>query len=179
MLLVLDIDETLLYSTTKRLTYVPDYLVGENYVYARPGLKEFLDAISHGFRVAVWTSAVRGYAERLVTHYFPEALSLQFLWARDRCTRQVDRKTKETYWLKDLKKIKSFGYSLDEILMIDDRPCKTERYEDNHVLVTPFVGQQEDRELEVLTRYLATIKEVQNVRVLEKRNWRLKVKTTQ
>lgn len=70
MLLVLDLDETLLYSTTKRLAYVPDYLVGENYVYARPGLKDFLDAISHGFRVAVWTSAVQGYAKRIVTHYF-------------------------------------------------------------------------------------------------------------
>lgn len=176
MLLILDLDETLLYATTKRLDYVPDFLVGEHYVYGRPGLKEFLDSLSHGFRVAVWTSSVENYAKHMVNHYFPEALHLEFLWARDRCITKVDRATKEAYWLKDLKKVKSLGFSLDEVLMLDDRPCRVERYEDNHILVTPFVGQPGDRELDALSGYLASIRDVQNVRALEKRNWRLKFK---
>ena len=55
-LLILDLDETLVFSTTTPLGRPPDVVVGEYLVYRRPGLEAFLQTVSKQFTLAVWTS---------------------------------------------------------------------------------------------------------------------------
>ena len=179
MLLILDLDETLLFSTTRRMDSVPDYLVGEYYVYCRPGLSDFLAFATGKFDLAVWTSSGSSYAKGVVPRVFPVSMHLAFVWSRDQCDRHIDRKTKATSWIKDLRKVKATGFKIDSTLLIDDCPCAMERDDANHLQVQPFTGDPEDNELRLLATYLDTIKTEPDVRKIEKRNWRLKVSMNQ
>ncbi len=179
MLLILDLDETLLYSTKTMIDRVPDSLVGEYYVYSRPGLNEFLDFAKGLFRLAVWTSSGASYAKGIVPRIIPGSVPLEFVWAREQCDLRVDRSTKVSTWVKDLRKVKKVGFKVEGTLLIDDRPSLPERNIPNHIQVKPFTGQLPDDELALLARYLDTIKSEPNVRKIEKRNWRLKVSMNQ
>ena len=55
--------------------------------------------------------------------------------------------------------------------MVDDTPQKLERNYGNLVRVTEWLGETQDRELLLLTQYLRDLKDVANVRSVEKRGW--------
>ena len=65
-LLVLDLDETLIHATAKRLAHAEDFRVGPYHVYLRPHLADFVAAMLTTFRVAVWTSSSPDYAHRVL-----------------------------------------------------------------------------------------------------------------
>ena len=163
-LLILDLDETLVFGTTEKLSRPADMVVGNYCVYRRPGLTEFLDFAFELFRAAVWTSSTLPYATEIVKQILPEQATLEFLWGRERCTRRVDLESRESYWIKDLKKVKKLGYNLDNVIMVDDSPEKLERNYGNHIIVRPFEGETSDDELQ--------LKDLPNVRAVEKRSWR-------
>lgn len=56
MLLVLDLDETLVHATETLLEIEPPYEVPPYFLHLRPGLSEFFEQVSRVFRLAVWTS---------------------------------------------------------------------------------------------------------------------------
>jgi TFIIF-interacting CTD phosphatase-like protein len=143
-LLILDLDETLLFATTERLSQPPDFFVGDFCVYRRPGLSAFLTFAFEHFRVAVWTSSTLSYAQEIIAQVLPEQKTLEFLWARERCTQRLDLESRESYWVKDLRKVKKLGYNLDSVIMLDDSREKLERNYGNHVLVQPFQGDIKD-----------------------------------
>jgi TFIIF-interacting CTD phosphatase-like protein len=66
MLLILDIDETVVYASTTRLDRPPDFEVAGYFVYRRPGLDEFLKFVSQHFQLAVWSSSGSDYARQIV-----------------------------------------------------------------------------------------------------------------
>ena len=119
-LLILDLDETLIYSAETALDRVYDFRVGQFFVYRRPFLTEFLAAAFEWFDVAVWSSANAPYVHTVVGRLFPQPDALRFVWACDRCTQRFDAEELTNYWIKDLKKVKRLGYSLERVLMIDD-----------------------------------------------------------
>jgi len=175
-LLVLDLDETLVFGTRKRLGREADFLAGDTYyIYKRPHLDEFLKYCWVEFQVAVWTSSSPTYAETVVENIFIGSERPLFLWARDRCTRRFDPETGDFYWVKNLKKLKRKGYRLSSILMIDDSPEKLEKNYGNHVRVSPYLGANEDDELLLLIRYLEMIGDCVNFRSLEKRDWKARI----
>ena len=167
-LLILDIDETLLFATEKPLDRPHDFLVGSYRVYKRPNLDKFLSTVNEWFDLAVWTSSGEEYATMVIRQLFLGSNELRFQWSRQRCTRRFDPETREEYWIKDLKKVKKIGFDLDKILMIDDSPEKLQRQYGNHIHVNQFVGDQKDSELEKLLPFLESIRFVSNVRVVEK-----------
>lgn len=61
-LLILDLDETLVFAAERRLMRDADFRVGPYHVYRRPGLADFLDRCYQRFEVAVWTSSSPLYA---------------------------------------------------------------------------------------------------------------------
>jgi TFIIF-interacting CTD phosphatase-like protein len=61
-LLILDLDETLLYATAQPPARPADFAVGDYYVYKRPHVDAFLTQCFDWFDVAVWTSASPSYA---------------------------------------------------------------------------------------------------------------------
>lgn len=175
LLLILDIDETLVFSTLTPLDREEDFMIDQYFVYRRPHLNDFFSFCLDNFRTAVWSSSSSAYAEAMVNHIFPYPDKLGFTWSREQCTQRIDPVTGQLYWLKNLKKVKRRGYDLDRILMIDDSPEKLQKNYGNHLLVSPFLGNESDNELLYLKKYLETIKGTDNIRSLDKRGWRNKI----
>ncbi len=173
-LLILDIDETLLHSSEEPLACPCDFQVFSYYVHKRPHLDRFLTQVMEWFDVAVWSSSGESYAALVVRQVFEAPARLKFVWARNRCTHHVDEETHEAYWRKDLKKVKRVGYALERVLVIDDSPEKHARSYGNLVRVTPFAGDPADTELADLLPVLDWLRTVENVRTVEKRDWRLR-----
>jgi Dullard-like phosphatase family protein len=171
-LVILDLDETLVYASEEHLGYEHDFEVSHYLVYKRPYLREFIDFVLENFRVAIWTSSGEDYAAEVVNCIFGGKDKLEFVWARNRCVRRFDPKMFEQYFIKDLKKVRRLGYSLDHILMIDDTPKKLMRNYGNLVRVSPFEGDRRDEELLDLMPYLEELKSTKDIRSLEKRGWK-------
>ena len=171
-LLILDLDETLLYAAISPRDHPPDFLLAEYSVYRRPHLDEFLSFALANFSVAVWSSATQPYVQAAVQRVFPSNAELCFAWSCERCTRRFNGELHEEYWVKDLKKLKRLGYSLDRILVVDDSPEKYERNYGNLIHVRPFFGDRSDMELRDLIPFLDRIRGTENLRAIEKRHWR-------
>lgn len=187
ILVILDLDETLIHATTEPEDENWNFELEKYKVYVRPGLKEFLDQLKQNFRVAVWSSASDDYVKKVVEKIFPEEYKLEFVWGRSMCTLQHDPQSLEDFGYSDyynhlnyskiLKKVKKKGIgSLDRILIIDDTPRKSKYNYGNAIYPTEFKGDQTDNELELLSRYLSTLKNVENVRTIEKREWQKRTK---
>jgi RNA polymerase II subunit A small phosphatase-like protein len=171
-LLILDIDETLLHATEKELPHHHDFVAEQYFVYLRPCLNDFLNFAFDNFHVAIWTSSNERYAEYIARKIIPLGQQLTFRWSRDRCTAKFNHETWEYEYIKDLKKAKRKGFPLESIITIDNTPEKLRRNYGNLVRVTSFTGDQKDTELIDLMMYLEELKKADNVRNIEKRNWR-------
>jgi len=171
-LLILDIDETLIYASECPLDRSPDFIAGHYFVYRRPELNTFLHVCEKYFNLAVWTSSNSLYANAVCSQIFHRDTVLEFLWSRERCTWRFNPNLYDYEWLKDLKKVKRIGYSLEKVLVVDDSPAKLSRNYGNLVSLKAFTGDKDDRELLLLSRYLPTLASVVNVRTVEKRYWR-------
>jgi TFIIF-interacting CTD phosphatase-like protein len=171
ILLILDLDETLIYATEERLSRDPDLVIGSYAIYRRPYLAEFLTSCSMCFRLAVWSTATDEYVRPVVERIMPKGVEPAFVWGRSRCVRRYDAEQFEEYHVKDLKKVKRMGYRLERVLIADDTPRKVERHYGNAVYVPPFLGDLEDETLPRLARFLISLRDEPNVRTLEKRGW--------
>lgn len=170
-LLILDLDETLLHASEGLLGRFPDLQVGYYSIYVRPHAQAFVQTVAKWYELAVWTSASREYALQLVEHIFPDPPQLHFIWTRERCTRVYDPDSNERYWVKDLKKVRRKGYSLKQVLVLDDSPEKLERHYGNWLPIPPYFGEPDDSELLELLPFLEYLSQQENVRTIEKRNW--------
>jgi len=173
-LVILDLDETLVHAAEEPLAEREDLRVGKYHVYFRPYLRDFISFCFGHFEVGIWTSSSRDYAEPIVDRMI-DGMAPVFFWDRARCTRRYDSESGSYYWIKNLKKLKRRGYSLDEVVLVDDTSRKVERQYGNHIRVTEWCGQQDDQELRLLPRFLTKLSTVPNVRAVEKRGWQIQV----
>ncbi|SMC22785.1 carboxy-terminal domain RNA polymerase II polypeptide A small phosphatase [Andreprevotia lacus DSM 23236] len=171
-LLILDLDETLIHASHAALDRPCDFRVASYHVYRRPGVADFLAFCQRHFTVAIWTSSTAPYAAEVVTALFPVPDQLLFVYARNRCVRAYDPEFREDYFIKDLRKVRKFGFPLERILVIDDTPQKLCRHYGNLIRIPEWTGDEADRELLHMMDYLLTLKDVTNVRKVEKRRWR-------
>jgi TFIIF-interacting CTD phosphatase-like protein len=176
-LLILDLDETLIFASESPLDRQADFKAGQYSVYLRPGVQEFLASCREHFDVAVWTSSTESYAANVVTNVFGAEYPLKFVWSRNRCSRVFQAELQEHGPLKDLAKVRRQGYDLQQVLVVDDSPEKLARSYGNLVQIRPYLGDPEDRELHLLMPYLLELKPAPNVRVIEKRGWRSRLPT--
>jgi RNA polymerase II subunit A small phosphatase-like protein len=183
ILLILDIDETLIYSTRKELERKADFYVFSYHVYKRPYLKEFLEQVNNDFLLAIWSSASDDYVEEVVKKIIPQEIELEFVWGRSRCTYQRNYRLDESRFystnplnhynfVKILKKVKRKGYQIERILIVDDTPHKSKYNYGNAIYPKEYQGEEHDEELTLLGKYLKKLKDKPNVRNIEKRNWR-------
>jgi len=171
-LLILDLDETLVYARRERDGLGYAFETPPYYVSVRPHLPGFLDSVFEWFSVAVWTSAGEDYARQVISEIFPDPDELIFCWFSDRCTRRFDPELREQFWLKDLKKVRRRGFNLERVLMMDDTRKKLGRQYGNLLPIVPFLGDPGDRELLDILPFLNWIKDQPGFRSIEKRNWR-------
>jgi len=186
ILLVLDIDETLIHATEQEMYRKSDFQVYDYHVYQRPYLKEFLMKVSEDFLLAVWSSASDEYVDEIVRRIFPKDIQLEFVWGRSRCTYRRNLQIDEYgyysdeyfshyHYVKPLKKLKRKGYQLERILIIDDTPHKSKDNYGNVIYPNEYKGDLEDNDLRKLSKYLPLLKDETNVRTIEKRSWRSKI----
>lgn len=171
ILLILDIDEVLIYSTDDASELNYDFLISSYRVLKRPYVDEFIDTVFKLFDIAIWTHATEDYAQGVVKNLIPDSIGLKFLWSRKRCTQRYDIETGEYYWLKNLKKVKRQGYRLEKVLVIEDDHRSMEQSYGNLIKVKAFKGDLFDEELYNLIFYLKWISTVENVREINKLNW--------
>lgn len=172
LLLILDLDETLVYAVGAPLAHECHLCVGPYYVYKRPHLDLFLHRMSRIFDLAVWSAGTAGYVEATVEEVFRGHAAPRFVWSRWRCTRRYDPEQLEDFFLKDLKKVERKGFCLKRVLIVEDDPQKVSRNYGNAVYVRRFCGDPEDTELLALSNYLERFADCANVRSVEKRGWR-------
>lgn len=87
-LLILDLDETLIHSTTTP-NAKHHFSVGPYAVFKRPSLDDFLHFCNAHFDIAIWTSSTEDYAQGIVAQILPPSVDIVFLWSRDRCVRRT------------------------------------------------------------------------------------------
>ena len=171
MLLILNIDETLIFASEGAIDHSSDFQFSNFSVWKRPFLDEFLQHCFARFSVAIWTSSTGDYAQEIVDNILNRDQELEFLWARERCTARYISEMGEFEYLKDLKKIKRKGYDLNQTIMVENTPGKLTRNYGNLVRLDDFAGNQNDRELKRLQNYLDDLVQVPNIRTVEKRGW--------
>ena len=189
-LLILDLDETLIHATEVPLPdLTPDLVLWKQYyVYKRPFLEEFIQICQQYFELAVWSSASSDYVNKIVKAVFPKDIPLAFVWSRKKCTYTTypinyleasglayDHYSLPRVWFKKLEKVKKLGYALSKILIVDNSPEKLFYNYGNAIYVDDFMGDTNDQELMLLSKYLPTLHAVEDVRVLEKRGWKTTV----
>ncbi len=82
ILLILDLDETLIHATEEPLQREPDFFVGPYSVYRRPYLADFLTSCSACFRLAVWSTGTDEYVGPVVERIMPPGVEPAFVWGR-------------------------------------------------------------------------------------------------
>lgn len=174
-LLILDIDETLVHATQQVIGARDcDFETGWYLVYKRPFADKFLAYCFENFKVAIWTSAGKLFADSIVTMLISKHGTPEFVWSYERCTPRLNPETMEIIPIKNLDKVKKKGFNLDLTIMVDDTPEKLIKHYGNLVKVNQYLGEEEDSELEILVKYLEYLKGVPNIRTIEKRGWQRK-----
>jgi len=181
-LLILDVDETLIFASGKKLERQYDFKVFDYYIYKRPRLEEFLYEMNEIYNLAIWSSAGDKYIETLIPLMTPKSIKFEFIWAESKAVyrRNYDLDEKRIYdnpnhyhYVKPLKKVRSkFKYPFEKMLIVDDSPYKCQLNYGNAIYPIPFKGSVDDVELVQLAKYLKYISTSDNFRKLEKRNWR-------
>ena len=174
-LLILDLDETLIFAEETPLERQEDFIVGQYFVYKRPHLQEFIGFCLENFDVAVWTSSTNNYAEQIIENIFPNPNELKFFWSRLRCTISFDEELMENFHEKKMTKVRRRGYDLAKVIVVDDSPEKWRNSYGNLVRVKPFFGEIDDNELQKLIIYLKELTDAQNIRKIEKRMWQNRI----
>jgi len=172
LLLVLDLDETLVHTVSTPLGRPCDFRVGSYFVYKRPHVDAFIGRLSGVCDLAVWSAGSADYVEPTVSRLFLPHPVPRFVWSRPRCTRRFEPERYEEYWLKDLKKVKRLGFDLQRTVIVEDEPRKVARHYGNALYVSEFTGAVDDAELLYLADFLEWLASSGGVRGLEKRNWR-------
>ncbi|KAK8618522.1 hypothetical protein V6N13_132511 [Hibiscus sabdariffa] len=146
---VLDMDGTLVHSTEDPPPPSYDFVitpttngVAKNfYVSKRPGVDEFLEAISEKYEVVVFTAGMEAYASLVLDVLDPKGLISHRLY-RDSC-----QKLEKMKFTKDLSMI---GRELGNVVIVDDIPRMYCLQPENGIPIKKFTDDFEDRELEKL-----------------------------
>lgn len=176
ILLVLDLDETLIHASENKLEYEHNFEVSNYFIYTRPYLTKFLNEVFQYYDLAIWSSGNDEYVNQIVEKIKPENIEFKFIWGQSKCTYKRNLCLNQYEYEKRLEKVKRKGFKLEKILIIDDSPEKCKTNYGNAVYVSEFIGNKNDIELNLLSKYLFLIKDSDNVRKFEKRNWRFLIK---
>ncbi|RYZ41109.1 MAG: phosphoprotein phosphatase [Myxococcaceae bacterium] len=182
ILLILDLDETLVHVSDGPLDREADFWLQGYYVHVRPHLEQFLTECASRFQLAIWSSASDDYVAEIVKRIRPPSLPLAFIWGRSRCTFALDKTRVRDDghldpgahygYVKKLHKLKRRGYRLERVLIVDDTPAKCVHNHGNAIYLREYDWREHDTELLDLSLYLATLADAVNVRHIEKRHWR-------
>ena len=174
ILLVIDLDSTLIFAAESEIHKQYDYKVFQFFVYLRPYFLQFLRSVSGYFSLALWSAGSDKYVQNIVEKVFPSEIPFDFVWARSRCDFEGYSKEfvhENDLYSKDLKVLKRYGYKMERVLIMDDSPNICMKNKKNSIHVQPFLGGTGDKELLYLNEYLMKVSREENVMELDTSIW--------
>lgn len=153
MILILDVDETLVHSNVDP-NFKGDFSVGKYTVKRRPHLDKLIEYLTNNtyYIPGVWSAGVGDYVRTIVKNIFPNPNILKFVEARDFCNEARDKP------LSKIRKLFNDRYHTNltrsDFLIIDDRENVTKYDELNHIKIPAYLGSDDDNELLVLIDFL-------------------------
>ncbi|XP_064197077.1 CTD small phosphatase-like protein 3 [Anguilla rostrata] len=165
--LVLDLDETLVFSTLSHLDNA-EYTFHTSfqnhkykvYVILRPHVQKFLQKMSKIFEMFVYTSAKRQYAEKILDVLDPQKKLFRHRLYQDDCFCVLG------HYVKDLGLLQR---DLAKTVVLDDAPHAFPYHVMNTLPIPSWVGDKSDRELLKLIPYLEKLSEAEDFRQVLKR----------
>ena len=159
-LLLIDLDETLVHSEFRNKNNYKELDLftknskchsrtfsysDENYIYYmdvffRPHLKNFLSEVSKYFDLAIFTAAMKGYADTILDFIDPQNKYFQFRLYRDACIPIQQR-----LYIKDLRIIKD--YDPMNVILMDNSLYSFMNQPSNGMLVNSFYTSHKDTQL--------------------------------
>lgn len=150
-LLVLDLDETLIFSVKERLNYPESFIYNGYHIYLRPNLSWFLNNIKSYYKIGIWSVADDEYVEHIVKKIIPKNIDLEFIWSKSWMSPDsFDGKQ----YIKKMNELKHLGYNLDELVLVDDNKKNTSINLPNSILIKQFKGDVGDKELQKIYNQL-------------------------
>ena len=166
--LVLDLDETLVYSTMEPAGPESVKLSAADTVYytmLRPGAREFLAHVSKKFECTIWSTGMQAYLESLWEYIHIDGFKL---WGRDYC-KPIDTSEGNEPYEKPLRQITE---DLSEIVIVDNTPSMFAKCPLNGILCRTWRGDMNDTELSHLQYYLDWL-HMQDSMQRDHQSWRL------
>lgn len=159
-LLLIDLDETLIHSEfrnkdnykaldaytrsskckSKTFSYSDENYIYYIDVFFRPHLNDFLNAVSKYFDLAIFTAAMKGYADTILDYIDPNNQFFQFRLYRDACIPIQQR-----LYIKDLRIIKD--YDPMNVILMDNSLYSFMNQPSNGMLVNSFYTNHKDTQL--------------------------------
>ena len=159
-LLIIDLDETLIHSEfrnkdnykildiytknskcqIKSFSYSDENSIYFFDVFFRPHLKEFLTTVCKYFDLAIFTAALKGYADIILDYIDPKNEFFQFRLYRDACIPIQQR-----LYIKDLRIIKD--YDPKNVILMDNSLYSFMNQPSNGMLVNSFYTNHKDTQL--------------------------------
>ncbi|KAI9156250.1 hypothetical protein LWI28_002983 [Acer negundo] len=162
--LVLDLDETLVHSTTEPcdnadFTFQVFFNMKDHTVYVRqrPFLQTFLERVAEMFEIIIFTASQSIYAERLLDILDPEKKLISQRVFRESCIFSDGNYTKDLTVL---------GVDLAKIAIIDNSPQVFRLQVDNGIPIDSWYDDPKDSALISLIPFLETLAEADDVRPL-------------
>ena len=153
-MIILDLDETLIHSTSKKLNEEEDFILEQYFVYKRPNLDWFLQEISKHFCIGIWSSADGIYVTNIAEKIIPNNLKLEIMWDKDWCDLTENKDDNSFFYEKRLEKLTNLNLELESLLLVDDSLENYQINKNNAYKIKPFNGDKNDNELEFLYKYL-------------------------
>ena len=136
--LVLDLDETLVHYIEEK---------DRHYVQVRPYAEYFISEMGKYFEIVIFTSAEEEYANIVLDEIDKNKVISHKLYRR-----HVE--FNDGFCLKDLNKL---GRDIKKVCIIDNDKNNFKLHEDNGIEIKEFLGEQDDKELDILGDLLMTI----------------------
>lgn len=152
-LLVLDIDETLVYVDSPiyfkdnlrntKIDFEFNFGMHEQFVGSiRPYFPEFLKYFNQYFDLAIWSKGSYFYVKTIFENIIPYSIKLKFVYSRD----ELVKGKKDVDLI-----IKKFKYEKENIFILDDVQEYWTNYDKNNFwLIKPYTGSRKDEELKQL-----------------------------
>lgn len=174
MIIILDLDETLVHTSESVIPNLSYFKYDDLFVHKRPHLDFFIKKLMNDdyYDFAVWSAGKYGYVHHIVNKIFPRTADIAFVMTRDDCNEKRDKplyKARNLYnqlycgnqliqTKKDPLPVYIEPKTVHDFIIIDDREAVTSYDQLNHLQIPPFEGDSDDSELQILWEYLESNK---------------------